>query len=84
MRKPELDRLREEALRRYRVIVPLLDEGLTESERRSIRWLICQQEGISSRTLRRYVAAFKQGGFDALLQGGRKDKGSCKAIPPEA
>jgi transposase InsO family protein len=84
MRKQELDQLREEALRRYRIIAPLLDEGLSESEKRNIRWLICEQEGISSRTLRRYVAAFKQGGFDALLPRERKDKGTCKAIPPEA
>jgi len=84
MRKQELDQLREEALRRYRIIAPLLDEGLSESEKRNIRWLICEQEGISSRTLRRYVTAFKQGGFDALLPRERKDKGTCKAIPPEA
>ena len=84
MRKQELDQLREEALRRYRIIAPLLDEGLSESEKRNIRWLICEQEGISSRSLRRYVAAFKQGGFDALLPRERKDKGTCKAIPPEA
>ena len=84
MRKQELDRLREEALHRYRIIAPLLDEGLSESEKRNIRWLICSQESISRRTLRRYVAAFKQRGFDALLPRERKDKGSCKAISPEA
>jgi putative transposase len=84
LRKQELDRLREEALRRYRIIAPLLDESLAESEKRNIRWLICEQEGKSSRTLRRYVAAFKKGGFDALLPRERKDKGSCKAISPEA
>jgi putative transposase len=84
MRKQELDRLREEGLRRYRIIAPLLEEGLAESEKRSIRRLIRSQEGLSGRTLRRYVAAFKQGGFDALLPGERKDKGTCKAIPVEA
>ena len=84
MRKPELDRLREEGLRRYRIIAPLLEEGLAESEKRSIRRLIRSQEGISGRTLRRYVAAFKRGGFEALLPGERKDKGTCRAIPAEA
>jgi putative transposase len=34
--------------------------------------------------LRRYVAAFKQYGFDGLLPRERNDKGSCKAIPAEA
>ena len=84
MRKPELDQGREEALHRYRIIAPLLEEGLAECEKRHIRWLIRSQEGISGRTLRRYAAAFKQHGFDGLLPRERQDKGSCKAIPPEA
>lgn len=84
MRREELDPGREEGLRRYRIIAPLLEEGLAESEKRQMRRLICRREGISRRTLRRYVAAFKHHGFDGLLPGERKDKGSCKAIPPEA
>ena len=78
MRKQELDQLREEGLRRYRIIAPLLEEGLAESEKRSICRLIRSREGLSGRTLRRYVAAFKRGGFDTLLPRERKDKGSCK------
>jgi transposase InsO family protein len=84
MRNQELDERRDEALRRYRIIAPLLDEGASEWERKNARWLILSQEGISARTLRRYLAAFKEGGFDALLPKERKDKGSCKAIAPEA
>lgn len=84
MRKQELDQLREEALRRYRIIAPLLEEGLAECEKRQIRRLIRGREGLSGRTLRRYVTAFKRGGFDALLPKGRKDKGTSKAIPAEA
>jgi putative transposase len=84
MGKEELDRKREEGLRRYRIIIPLLEEGLAECEKRDIRRLICAQEGISGRTLRRYVSVFKRQGFDALLPRERKDKGSCKAIPAEA
>ena len=84
MRKEKLDPGREEALRRYRMIAPLLEEGLAECEKRNIRRLICSQEGLSARTLRRYVAAFKKGGFDALLPGERKDKGSSRVIGAEA
>ena len=62
----------------------MLEEGLAESEKRSIRRLIRIREGISDRTLRRYVAAFKRGGFDALLPRERKDKGTSKAIPEAA
>jgi transposase InsO family protein len=83
LNKQILDQRREEALCRYQIIVPLLEENLSESERRNIRFLIREQEGISSRTLRRYVAAFKKGGFDALLPRERRDKGICKAIPLE-
>ncbi len=84
MRREELDQGREEGLRRYRMIAPLLEEGLAECEKRPMRRLICGREGVSRRTLRRYVAAFKRHGFDALLPRERKDKGSCKTIPPEA
>jgi transposase InsO family protein len=84
MKQQELDERREEALRRYQMIAPLLDEGSSEWEKRNARWIIRCQEDISERTLRRYVAAFKKGGFDALLPKERKDKGICKAIVPEA
>ena len=84
MVKEKLDQKREEGLRRYQIIAPLLEEGLAECEKRQIRRLIRDREGLSARTLRRYVAAFKHHGFNGLLPGERKDKGSCKAIPEEA
>lgn len=84
MKEKKLDLGREEGLRRYRIIVPLLDESLAECEKRQIRRLICTQEGISERTLRRYVASYKRQGFDGLMLRERKDKGSCKSIPEEA
>ena len=84
MKSRELDHFREEGLRRYRIIAPLLDESLAECEKRGIRRLVCAREGISGRTLRRYVAAFEKGGFEALVPEERKDKGSSKAIPDEA
>jgi putative transposase len=84
MNKTELDQGREEGLRRYQIIVPLLEKSLAECEKRQIRWLVCDREGLSRRTLRRWVAAFKRQGFDGLLPKERKDKGTCKAIPAEA
>jgi putative transposase len=84
MNKTELDQAREEGLRRYQIIVPLLEEGLVECEKRQVRRLICDREGLSRRTLRRWVASFKGQGFDGLLPRERKDKGGCKAIPAEA
>jgi transposase InsO family protein len=84
VRQGQLNQAREEGLRCYRIIAPLLEEGLAESEKRSVRWLIREREGISERTLRRYVAAYKQGGFDSLLPRERKDKGMSRAIPADA
>src|SRR4030043_716705 len=84
MKEKKLDQGREEGLRRYRIIVPLLDESLAECEKRQIRRLICTQEGISERSLRRHVANYKHRGFDGLMLRERKDKGSCKSIPEEA
>jgi putative transposase len=83
MNRTELDQGREEGLRRYQIIVPLLEEGLVECEKRQVRRLICDREGLSGRTLRRWVAVFKKQGFDGLLPRDRKDKGSCKSIPAE-
>jgi putative transposase len=84
MQEQKLDSGREEGLRRYRIIGPLLDESLAECEKRQIRRLVCSQEGISERTLRRYIANYKRQGFDGLMLRERKDKGSCKSIPEEA
>jgi transposase InsO family protein len=84
MRKEESDDKREEGLRRYQIIAPLLEEGLTRGEKIQARRLIRSREGLSARTLRRHIAAFKRHGFDGLLPKDRRDKGSCKAISPEA
>jgi putative transposase len=74
----------EEALRKYRLIAPLLEEGLSAYEKQNIRWVLRCQSQVSERTLRRYLAQYRQGGFDALLPKSRKDKGISKTITPEA
>ncbi len=84
MKDHELDRVREEGLRRYRIIAPLLEEGQAECEKRPLRSLICEREGLSARTLRRYIAVYKRKDFEGLLPRERKDKGSCKGISPQA
>jgi hypothetical protein len=66
------------------VIAPLLLDGLLGCEKHHIRQLICANEGISNRTLRRDLLAYKRGGFNALLPSNRKDKGSPKVISQKA
>ena len=48
----------EEALRRYRLIAPLLDESIDEAVRRTRREEIAQKNSISIRTLYRYEAGY--------------------------
>ena len=79
-----LDERREEALRRFRILAPLLTEGLSSCEERQLRGQILLKEGISERTLRRWRNSYEKDGFDALVPKTRKDSGFCKALPPEA
>lgn len=73
----------EAALKRHEMIAPLLVPGLDEAEKRRIRREILDREGISERTLRRYVAAYKDRSYEGLLQKTRDDIGRTRAIPQE-
>lgn len=55
-----------EALARYTLIAPLLDETLDPARRSSMRQETALKVGISERTLYRYEAAYKEKGFDGL------------------
>ena len=83
MKDEKMDRGREEGLRKYALIAPLLEEGVPAFEMARRRSLLREQQGISERTLRRWVAAYRKGGFEALVKAPRKDKGLCKALSPE-
>lgn len=54
------------ALRKYTMIAPLLDEGLDPAAARELRTKLAEQHGVSERTLRRYVNAWRSGGFEGL------------------
>ena len=56
----------ETATSRFNLIAPLVDDGLDKGRRRDLMREIVQRSGISARTLRRYVSAWKEGGFEAL------------------
>ena len=83
MKKEELDRNRQEALRRFGLIAPLLEENLPNIELVRRKAYLRSEQTVSERTLRRWVAAYRKGGFDALVPTVRKDKGCSKAISPE-
>jgi transposase InsO family protein len=75
---------KEEALRRFGLISPLLEEGISAPEKAQRRCVLLGKEEISERTLRRWIASYKRDGFDGLLRQERNDKGISKAIPSDA
>ncbi len=57
----------DEALERFRLIAPLLDEDLDTSKRIQTREEIAAKSNRSVRTLYRYEAAYKKDGFTGLI-----------------
>lgn len=77
------------ALFRYGLIAPIVMKKISKPEKYSICKKILSQkydipcskrDTINERTLRRYIAAFHNGGFNALLPGIRSDKGRLRCI----
>ncbi len=64
----------EEALKRYEMIVPLLDPELDEGKRRQMREEAAERNGISKRTLYRYEKGYREEGFEGLRPAGRTKK----------
>ena len=54
------------AIQRLQILSPLLAEGLDNAQARLIRKRISEQIGISDRTLRRYLARYRENGFSGL------------------
>lgn len=73
----------EKALKKHEMIAPLLNLELDEAEKRRIRHEIMEREDISERTLRRYVAAYRDNRYEGLLPKDRCDKGSMKGMTEE-
>lgn len=83
MKNMKIDWGREEGLRRFGLIAPLLEEEMPGIEKARRRSIMLSEKAVSERTLRRWLAAYRAGGFDALIPKERKDKGSCRAIAPD-
>jgi len=71
----------EKLLKRFEIIAPLLNENLDAFERRRLRAKILESSGISARSLRRYIQAYKKNGYKSLADIPRSDKGSSRAVP---
>lgn len=62
------------AVQRVQWLSPLFVEGLDPAKARQLKAAICEQTGLSERTLRRYLARYEETGFNGLkpLSKGRK------------
>lgn len=68
----------EQALNRYQMIAPLLDESVDAAKRIQMREEIAQKNEISLRSLYRYEAAYRNGGFSGLKPLNREQRRSRK------
>jgi len=66
---------------RVHMLAPLLTEGLDAGQAKVIKTRICEQMGISERTLRRYLDLYRSEGFNGLKPKGRGKRCSEEAVP---
>ncbi len=71
------------AAERMQLLSPLLADGLDPAKAKEIKVRICEQTGMSERTLRRYLAKYKEEGFSGLKPLGKGRQPSDETIPPE-
>lgn len=68
----------QEALRRFRLISPLINEELDDAKKQQMRRQIAEQNGISVRTLYRYEEAWRKGEFSGLKPQNREKRRTQK------
>lgn len=68
----------DEALKRYRLIAPLLDPDIDDAKRCQLREEIAQKEGLSKRTIYRYEAGYREESFEGLVPKNRQKRRSQK------
>jgi len=68
----------QQALERYTVIAPLLDETLDTAKKIQLREDIAERLGVSTRTVYRYEASYKMNGFTGLKPMNREQRNSKK------
>ncbi len=70
----------EEALKRFQMISPLLDESLDDGKRSQLRDEIAERNGISKRSIYRYEKYFRENSFQGLKPMNREKRRS-QALP---
>ncbi|WAH39365.1 DDE-type integrase/transposase/recombinase [Alicyclobacillus dauci] len=59
------------AAQRFQLLSPLLAEGLDAAKLRELKAQICKETGLSERTVRRYLAKYRNEGFGGLKPQGK-------------
>lgn len=77
-----LQKTEEIAAERMQLISPLLAEGTDPGKMKELKKMICEQTGLSERTLRRYLAAYRTAGFTGLRPQGKRQERNSEAIAP--
>lgn len=70
------------AAERVQLLAPLLADGIDAAKIREVKARICEQHSITERTLRRYLAEYRQKGFLGLKPKG-KAQSRIEVIPPQ-
>jgi len=68
------------AAQRVQLLSPLLASGLDPAKAKQIKTDICNQTGISERTLRRYLSQYREDGFGGLKPKSKGKRRSLEAI----
>jgi len=71
------------ASERMQLLAPLLAEGLDAARASQIKKQICEQTGLSERTLRRYLAKYRAEGFGGLKPKSKGRQPSAATIAPD-
>lgn len=69
------------AVERVQLLSPLLAENLDPAKAKEIKAQICQQTGISERTLRIYLTRYRIEGFSGLKPKSKSNHATAEAIP---
>lgn len=70
------------AAQRVQMLSPLLAAGLDSAKASQIKAALCEQTGLSERTLRRYLSQYRTLGFGGLKPKGKGRQPAKEAIAP--
>lgn len=69
------------AAERMQLLAPLLAEDMDAAKAKQLKAQICKETGLSERTIRRYLAAYRNEGFNGLKPKGKSNHRGEKVIP---